>query len=88
MHKIEPKYAMPMFQLGHIKQFNLNDLDSAEILYNEALLVEPRFVEAWHNLGLIHESRGENTRALQAYAKALKYNPDFQLSREAADRLR
>ncbi|MBU2020588.1 MAG: tetratricopeptide repeat protein, partial [Bacteroidetes bacterium] len=62
--------------------------DSAEILYNQAIIKEPRFVEAWHNLGMIHETRGEKTRALQAYAKALKYNPEFELSREAADRLR
>lgn len=88
MRKLDKEYPMPVFQLAHIKQFNRNELDSAEILYNEAILIEPRFVEAWHNLGLLHETRGEKSRALQAYARALKYNPEFKLSREAADKLR
>jgi len=46
------------------------------------------FVEAWHNLGTCYEERGDITRALQSYAKALKYNPEFTLSRERADNLK
>jgi Tfp pilus assembly protein PilF len=46
------------------------------------------FVEAWHNLGTCYEEQGDITRALQSYAKALKYNPEFALSRERADKLK
>jgi tetratricopeptide (TPR) repeat protein len=88
MYNMDSTYAMPLFQQGYIKQFMENDLDSAMIFYNDAIVIEPKFVEAWHNLGLCYEDRKDRSRALQAYSKALKYNPNFEKSREAANRLR
>lgn len=77
-----------LFHQGYIKQFKENDIDSAIYFYDSALTTDPRYVEAWHNLGLCYAEKGDKTRALQSFAKALKYNPDFKLSREAADKLR
>ena len=88
MIQIDTMYYEALFQIGHIKQFTIGDLDSAIYYYNSSLQTEPRFVEAWHNLGLCYEEKGDKTRALQSYAKALKYNPDFELSRKQADALR
>lgn len=88
MYSLDSNYAMPLFQQGYIKQFMQNDLDSAMYFYNEAIVIEPKFVEAWHNLGLCHEDRKDRGKALSAYGKALKYNPNFEKSREAANRLR
>lgn len=88
MIQLDTTYHVALFQIGYIKQFELGDLDSAIYYYNSALQTEPRFVEAWHNLGLCYEDKGDKTRALQSYAKALKYNPDFELSRKQADALR
>ncbi len=88
MIQIDTSYYIALFQIGHIKQFNVGELDSAIYFYKSALQSEPRFVEAWHNLGLCYEDLGDKTRALQSYAKALKYNPDFELSRKQADALR
>jgi tetratricopeptide (TPR) repeat protein len=45
-------------------------------------------VEALHNLGTCYEAKKDITHALQSYAKALKYNPDFKLSRDRADALK
>ena len=80
--------ARGLFHQGYIKQFVEEDFDSAIYFYRSALKTEPRFVESWHNLGLCYASQGDKTRALQSYAKALKYDPDFKLSREEADRLK
>jgi tetratricopeptide (TPR) repeat protein len=88
MIQIDTTYYIALFQIGHIKQFNIGELDSAIYYYKSALQTEPRFVEAWHNLGLCYEDLGDKTRALQSYAKALKHNPDFELSRKQADALR
>lgn len=88
MRTMDSTYAMPIFQLGYIKQFYENDIDSAMIYYNQAIVMEPRFVEAWHNLGYCHELKNDRLKALAAYSKALKYNPNFEQSREAADRLK
>lgn len=88
MIHIDTGYYQALNQIGVIKQYNYNDIDSAIYYYNSALQSEPRFVEAWHNLGTCYESKGEITKAMESYAKALKYNPDFKLSRERADILK
>lgn len=87
MLKKDPKFTPPLFQLGWIKQFRQNDIDSAIYFYNETLQKEPRYVEAWHNLGLIYETKGDKYKAIQYYRKALKYNPEFAISDEAIKRL-
>lgn len=76
------------FHLGHIKQFKEEDLDSAMFFYRKALEKEPRHVESWHNLGMCFDYMGDKTQALKSFAKALKYNPEFTLSREYADSIR
>ena len=80
--------ARGLFHQGYIKQFVESELDSAMYFYKSAIETEPRYVEAWHNLGLCHVAKGDKTRALQSFGKALKYDPDFTLSREEADRLK
>ena len=76
-----------LFHLGYIKQFNFNEIDSAMYFYQEALEIEPKHIESWHNLGLCHKEKGNKTKALKSFAKALQYNPEFKLSREEADKL-
>jgi tetratricopeptide (TPR) repeat protein len=88
MLRQESTFSMADFQQGWIKQFQQNDRDSAMFFYNVALQKEPRFVEAWHNLGLCYEEEGNRSLALQSYSKALQYDPEFELSRKAADKLR
>lgn len=80
-------FAMAQFQQGFIKQFYQNDLDSAVIFYDRALVQEPRFVEAWHNLGLCYEDKKDKGRALKAFSNALKYDPSFEKSKEAVKRI-
>ncbi len=88
MIQLDTSYYQALNQIGVIKQYNYNQIDSAIYYYNSALRTEPRFVEAWHNLGVCYEEKGDITRALQSYAKALKYNPEFKLSRERANALK
>jgi tetratricopeptide (TPR) repeat protein len=77
-----------LFHLGHIKQFKENEIDSAMYYYKSAIETEPRFVEAWHNLGLCHAVKGDKSKALKSFSNALKYDPNFELSRQEAERLR
>lgn len=74
-----------LFHQGWIKHFVDEDIDSAMYFYQSALKTEPRYVEAWHNLGMCHDAIGNKTGALESFAKALKYNPGFELSRAYAD---
>lgn len=88
MYDADTTNAMPDFQIGYMKQFYEEQTDSAIYYYRQSLLLDPKFVQAWHNLGLCYETKKDKVAALDCYSKALKYNPDFELSREAADRLR
>lgn len=80
--------SQALFQLGHIKQFRFGDLDSAKYFYAEAIKVEPRLYQAYHNLGICYDREGDKTNALRSFSKALKYNPEFELSRKYADSIR
>ncbi len=88
MYQKDATFAMSLFQQGYIKHIYMNEIDSAMIYYNQALVVEPKFVEAWHNLGMCYEAQNNIPKALKSYSQALKYNPGFEKSREAANKLR
>lgn len=80
--------SQALFQLGHMKQFRYGDLDSAKFFYHAALQVEPRLYQAYHNIGICYDLEGDKTNALRSFSKALKYNPQFELSRQYADSIR
>ena len=82
MIRIDSTYYEAYFQLGYIKQFTDIDLDSALYFYNAALDIEPRHIESNHNIGLIYEDKKDISKALLSYAKVLKYNPEFELTKE------
>lgn len=85
---VDPKFHLALFNEAYIKQFYQNDIDSAIYFYSSAIDLEPEFVKGWHNLGLCYVAKKDRTNALKCFAKALKYNPDFELSRIEADKLR
>lgn len=79
-----------LFHQGYIKQFvdKKKDIDSAMYFYKSALVTEPRYVEAWHNMGLCHAEKGDKERALKSFSNALKHDPNFEMSRKEAEKLR
>jgi len=52
-----------------------------------AVNVEPRFVEAWTNLGFSYRKTGDNQKALDAYRRALDLRPDFKFAHAYVGRL-
>lgn len=88
MIHLDTTNAMPLNQIGVIKQYDENQLDSALYYYNSAIITDPTLVEAWHNLGLAYEAKNDKSNALKSYAKALKYNPNYMPSRERANALK
>ncbi|NRA11107.1 MAG: tetratricopeptide repeat protein [Crocinitomicaceae bacterium] len=80
--------ARGLFHQGYIHHFERKNIDSAMYYYESALKTEPRYVESWHNLGLCYDVKGETTQALKSFSKALKYDPNFELSRSFADSIR
>jgi tetratricopeptide (TPR) repeat protein len=54
---------------------------------NKAIELEPLNPEAYHNRGVIHEKRGDKEAAAIEYRTALRYNPQYDPSRQALSRL-
>ena len=77
-----------LFHQGYIHHFMEDNIDSARYYYESALKTEPRHVQSWHNLGICYDQEGNKTQALKSFSKALKYDPNFELSRVYADSIR
>lgn len=86
--QIDNNFHLALFNQAYIKQFHQIQIDSAIYLYNSAIDIQPEFVKAWHNMGLCYVTKRDKTNALKCFAKALKFNPEFELSRIEADKLR
>jgi len=74
-----PDYALGWCNLGiALGASNLPD-DAAEALvsFKRALELNPRFVEAHNNLGLLLQDRGDTLRALDEFDQALFLRPDY-----------
>lgn len=83
--------SQAFFQLGYIKSFledpKKPDYDSAMYFYNRAITAEPRFPEAYFQLGFCYDQKGDISRALKMLGKSLKYNPEYEPARNFADSL-
>jgi len=65
----------------------LGRYEEAKRELREALVIDPLSVEAYHNLGVIHERLGETDLAIEAYREGLRYFPQYEPSRHALSRL-
>ncbi len=86
--QVDQKFYLALFNQGYIKQFEQNQVDSAIYYYRNAIDLQPKFVKGLHNLGLCYASLGRKSEALKAFSSALKYNPNFEISRIEANKLR
>ncbi len=65
----------------------LGDYAAALEQLTKAIELEPLNVEAYHNRAVLHERRGEKAAAVADYQTAVKYNPQYEPSRKALQRL-
>jgi Flp pilus assembly protein TadD len=81
-----PRKAIALNDAGAVA-FAAGHLEVAEARVALALEYNPRFVEAWVNLGLIDEARGNFELARQRFVKARDLNPDLPISHHALGQL-
>ena len=65
----------------------LGRYDEASEQLTKAIELEPLNVEAYHNRAVIHERQGRKDAAISDYQTAVKYNPQYEPSRRALQRL-
>ncbi|MFN5417787.1 MAG: tetratricopeptide repeat protein [Flavobacteriia bacterium] len=86
--EIHNDYYFAPFNIGYIKHFEQNQIDSAIYYYQGAIEMEPQCVKCWYYLGLAYKDKKDVTNALKSFSKALEYNPDFEMSKTEANKLR
>lgn len=60
-----------------LKQQSLGNLDAAISLYQKAIQVDPSYMVAYNDLGILYEAYEYNDRAEESYLQALKFDPNF-----------
>jgi tetratricopeptide (TPR) repeat protein len=50
--------------------------------------IQPKHIQSLHNIGLIYEDKNDLTNALFSYAKVLKIDPEFELTKERVEILK
>ena len=65
----------------------LGRYDEALAELTHAIALDPVNVEAYHNRAVLHERRGERDLAIRDYQTAVRYNPQYEPSRQALTRL-
>jgi tetratricopeptide (TPR) repeat protein len=64
------------FNLGNILDAQ-HRTEEAVIAYQQAIACDPGFAEAWVNLGLVREHRGDPAGARECYARAMGARPNY-----------
>jgi tetratricopeptide (TPR) repeat protein len=75
--RLEPQNFEYWYRFGHFEQFNLEDSDSAEAekLLEKAIDINPKYTDAWLDLGTAYELDGDAAKARDAYNQAKKSYP-------------
>jgi tetratricopeptide (TPR) repeat protein len=85
--EIDPQFANAYYNIGYIF-FELKNNPAAALPYFlQAAATKKGYVEAIYMSGLCNERNGNKELALKDYSTALKLNPDFDLAKNAYQRL-
>ena len=60
-----------------VKNHQEGKTDIAQKLYNQVLKIDPNYVDAHNNLGIIFKALGEHQKAKSCYEKAIEINPNY-----------
>ncbi len=85
---LEPENRALMNNALGYAYFAQEQYDIAIRQYKEALKLYPEYVVAWNNLGNSYERKQLVTQALEAYEKALEYEPNNDTAKRRAQSLR
>ena len=60
----------------------VQDMDSAIYYFEKAVYWDPSYFEAYNNIGLSYEKKGDVQSAKYNYQKAIEINPNYQLAKD------
>ncbi len=85
--ELYPDNKRVYYNMGYIYLVELEDFENAKIMFQEAILINPRYVEAVYNLGRTQEAMGDYENARIQYKKSLEILPNYPLAVQGMNRL-
>ena len=85
--QMKPEFQYSYYNIGYIYMELLKVPDEAIPYFNQAILINPTYFEAFFNRGLCYEILGDVYRAQDDYNTALKINPNYDKAREGLNRV-
>ena len=79
------KYAF--FNKAYILLVENEDFENAEITFQQAINIDPSYVEAVYNLGRTYEAKGLYAEAATKYRHALEIYPNYSLAIDGLNRM-
>ena len=82
-----PENYIVLFNKGYVNYVYLEDNQTALEFFNQALAVNPDYLDALYNKGRVLEQMGDYSQAMSIYKEVLKTRPDYQLAIDAINRV-
>ena len=87
LNTIDSTWADPYYNQGFIHLLMTEQLDSAVYFFDKAVTLDPTYYQAYNNLGLAYEKKGDLEKARINYTKAIEINPEYKLAKENLNRV-
>ncbi len=87
LNTLDSTWADPYYNQGYVHLLITQELDSAIYYFDKATECDPGYFQAYNNLGLAYETKGDIDNAKKAYQRAVEANPNFQLAKDNLNRL-
>ncbi len=82
-----PENKLVFYNSGYIYLVELEDFDNAVVMFQKAISINPRYVEAVYNLGRTYEAMGDYNSARLQYKKSLELLPNYPLAVQGMNRI-
>lgn len=86
--RVHPRFGESYYLIGLAYQIIIPNNDSAIYYYNKAIETAPGYSDSYYHLGILYQNMGKNNVASYYYNEAVKYNPQYEEPKKAADALK
>jgi len=84
---IDSTVATPYYNKGYLQLIYVGNFEQAIDLFSEATRLEPKYADAWYNIGFAYELLGKLREARQNYEHVLTLQPNYPLAIKGLNRL-
>jgi len=82
-----PEDYIVLFNKGYVNYVILENNEAALDYFNQALAINPNYLDAFYNKGLVLEQMGDYAQAGEIYKEVLRIQPDYRLAIDAINRV-